>query len=183
MNNLNIRTATIDDANLLSVLSTVTFYEAYFEDDEQKDIAAYIVKTYHHEQLTGELKDENSTFLLAEANGKAIGFAKLRENSIPECLRGENTVELHRLYLMERFWRRGIGRSLVEKSLSVAKERGYHSLWLGTWAENIRAQKFYATLGFTRAGEFQYDYESKIAVNYVLVKEVGQTFEKGELPR
>jgi ribosomal protein S18 acetylase RimI-like enzyme len=173
MNNLSIRTATSDDANLLSVLSTVTFYEAYFEDDDQKDIAAYIVKTYRSEQLRSELEDENSTFLLAEIDEKAIGFAKLRENSMPECLKGENTVELHRLYLMERFQRRGIGRALIEKSLAFAREKGYRSLWLGTWAENVRAQKFYARLGFTKAGEFQYDYGSKIAVNYVLVKEVG----------
>jgi diamine N-acetyltransferase len=172
MNELNIRQANFEDANLLVVLASVTFYEAYFETDDQKDIANYIVRKYSLEQIETELADKNSTFFIVEINGKAVGFAKLRENSKPECLKDENSIELHRIYLIERVWRKGIGRDLIEKCLSEAKRNGYESMWLGTWEENVKAQKFYAKLGFTKVGEFQYDYESKIATNFILVKKV-----------
>ncbi len=168
--NLAIRKANLDDVNLISVLAGVTFYEAYFETDEQKDIADYIVENYSVEQIKSELIDENSIFFIAELDGKAIGFAKLRENSIPECLEGENTIELHRIYLVERVWRNGIGRTLVEKCLYESKKKGFDSMWLGTWNVNVKAQNFYKGLGFSHAGEYQYYYADKLTTNLVFKK-------------
>ncbi len=168
--NLSIRKANLDDAKLISVLGAVTFYEAYFETDEQKDIADYIAENYSIEKIISELKDENTTFFIPELAGKAVGFAKLRENSIPECLKGENTIELHRIYLLERVWRKGIGKILIEKCLDEAKQKGFDSMWLGTWEANKRARKFYESLGFEYVGEYQYYYADILTTNLVLKK-------------
>ena len=169
---INIRKADKKDAKLISALGVTTFYEAYFETDEPADIASYIAKTYNPKQIKSELADEASTFFITEIDGKAVGFAKLRENSVPECLEGENTIELHRIYLVERVWRKGIGRMLIEKCLEEARVNGYDSLWLGTWEQNIRAQRFYENLGFTKAGEYQYLYEDLPATNFVYKKDL-----------
>lgn len=169
--NLTIRKATLGDTSLLAILGAVTFYEAYFETDEQKDIADYIAETYSITQTKSELEDKNSTFFIAELDGKAVGFAKIREDSIPECLEGENTIELHRIYLIERVWRKGIGRALIEKCLSEAKQKGFDLMWLGTWEANVKAQKFYEKLGFMRVGEYQYYYADKLTTNLVLKKD------------
>jgi diamine N-acetyltransferase len=164
---INIRKADKKDAKLISALGVTTFYEAYFETDEPAHIAAYIARTYDPEQIENELNDKNSTFFIAEIEGKAVGFAKLRENSVPDCLAGDNTIELHRIYLVERVWRKGFGRKLIERCLSEAKTKGCDSLWLGTWEENVRAQKFYEQLGFTHVGEYKYLYEGLPATNFV----------------
>lgn len=165
--NLKIRKADERDAKLLAALGAVTFYEAYFETDDPHDIADYIAKTYSLDRIKSEIKDKNSTFYIAEVEGKAVGFAKLRENSKPDCLKDENTIELHRIYLVERFWRKGIGRKLINKCIIVAKQKGYESLWLGTWEANLKAQKFYKNLNFTEAGEHQYYYGDYLATNLV----------------
>lgn len=170
--NLNIRKAEISDANLLSVIASVTFYEAYFDTDEPDSIARYIVETYNSDQIKSELEDNNSTFFIPELESKAVGFAKLRENSIPECLQGENTIELQRIYLVERVWRKGFGRILMEKCLETAKQKGFESLWLGTWEENVKARKFYEKLGFAKVGEYQYFYGDYLATNFVLKKDL-----------
>lgn len=170
--NFEIRKADEKDAKLLAVLGAVTFYEAYFETDEPHDIADYITETYNLPQIESEIKDKNSHFFIAEVGGSAIGFAKLRENSKPDCLKDENTVELHRIYIVERFWRKGIGRKLVEKCLQIAKQKGYESLWLGTWEENIKAQKFYKKLNFVEAGKYRFYYGEHLTTNLVFKLEI-----------
>ena len=168
--NLTIRKTDKTDAKLLAVLGAVTFYEAYFETDEPHDIANYITETYDLAQIESEIEDTNSHFFIAEVNGSAVGFAKLRENSKPECLKDEHTIELHRIYIVERFWRKGIGRKLVDKCLQTAKQKGYKSLWLGTWDANTKAQEFYKKLNFTEAGEYQYYYGEHFTTNLVFKK-------------
>lgn len=166
--NLKIRKADPKDTKLLAVLGAVTFYEAYFETDDSCDIADYITETYSVEQIQSEIEDKNSHFFIAEIDEKAVGFAKLRENSKPDCLKDENTIELHRIYLVERVWRKGIGRELINECVRLAKQKGYESLWLGTWEANVKAQKFYKKLNFVKAGEYQYFYGEYLTTNLVL---------------
>ena len=165
--NLTIRQADSSDAELISVLAITTFYEAYLETDDPHELASYSFKTYNVEQIQSELEDENSAFYFAEIAGKPFGFAKLRENSRPECLKDENTCELHRIYILERVWRKGVGRSLIDHCLSVARQKGYESMWLGTWEENIRSHKFYKKLGFKKVGDYTFEYESEMITNFV----------------
>ena len=95
--NLSIRKADISDLKIICALGITTFYEAYCLQDDSKDLANYVLESFSIEQMSRELTDENSTFFIAEADGCAVGYAKLRENSPAECLKGENTVEIQRV--------------------------------------------------------------------------------------
>ena len=52
--------------------------------------------------------------------------------------------------------------------LDVAKIKGFDTLWLGVWSQNLLAQKFYEKLGFERIGEMKFEYGSNIETNFVL---------------
>ena len=107
--NLSIRKAGISDLKIICALGITTFYEAYCLQDDSKDLANYVLESFSIEQIERELTDENSTFFVAEVDACAVGYAKLRENSPAECLESENTIEIQRIYILEKMKGKSVG--------------------------------------------------------------------------
>ena len=166
--NLSIRQADISDTNIICALGATTFYEAYFEHDESSDLANYVLENFSQGQIKNELKDTNSTFFIAELNGKAVGYGKLRENSAVDCLKNENAVELHRIYILERAKGKGVGGKLLDRCFETARTKGYETIWLSVWEENSAALKFYERLGFVKVGEALFPYGNTVGTNFVM---------------
>ncbi len=166
--NVNIRQATTSDSNIISALGITTFYEAYYEQDESGNLADYVLKSFNLQQIRDEINDENSTFIIAESEGKAVGYAKLRENSPADCVKDENAIELQRIYILERARGKNVGKKLMEECYKIAREKCYQILWLGVWEENLKAQKFYQKLGFKKIGELEFPYGDVVGTNLVL---------------
>jgi len=169
---VKIRRAQLEDANLLAALAATTNYETYFETDEPEDLAKYIADYFNPQAMKVELQDKNSTFFLAEMNGKAVGYAKLRKGQPAECVKDENAVELHRIYVLEKMTRHGIGKILLQKCLDEAKSKGFNALWLGVFNLNVRAFEFYKRLGFEQVGETGFYYGEKRFTCFVMQKEL-----------
>lgn len=166
--NVKIRQAESDDAKLVSALATVTFYEAYFENDEANDLANYVLDSFEVEKIRAEIADPDFTFFLIYRNEKAVGYAKLRRNSPIDCVTDKNAVELQRIYILERVYGKGIGEILLAHCLKTAKESGFSTLWLGVWEQNKRAQRFYEKHGFVRVGSLNFPYGDSVGINFVL---------------
>ena len=119
--NIFIRQADISDIQIICALGVTTFYEAYCLQDDSRDLAKYVLESFSAAQIETELNDEDSTFFIAEADGCAVGYAKLRENAAAECLRGENTVEIQRIYILEKMKGKRIGDALMRKCFDEAR--------------------------------------------------------------
>ena len=169
---LEIRQATISDVQIISALGITTCYEAYFELDRSNDLAEYCVNFFSLEQITAEFEDANSKFLLAEFNGKAIGYVKLREGKKIECLRDKNAIEVQRIYLLEKMKGKNIGKALMEKCFEIGKEKGYETLWLGVWDKNVAAQKFYEKIGMKIVGTTDFSDGKNEFINLVFAKDI-----------
>jgi ribosomal protein S18 acetylase RimI-like enzyme len=165
---IKIRLATLVDINLLSALGATTFYEAYFEQDNSKNLAAYVIEAFNIQQMKNEIEDINSTFFVAELNGNAVGYAKLREGATTESVENERGIEINRIYILEKVQGKKVGLVLIQKCFETAIERGYEIIWLGVWEENIKAQKFYAKLGFEKVGKLFFEYGDEVGTNFVL---------------
>lgn len=172
MNALRIRQAKTPDIKIISALGITTCYEAYFELDPSRDLAEYCVEFFSLEQLTIEFEDANSTFLIAEFNGKAVGYAKLREGKKIECLKGVNAIEVQRIYLLEKVKGKNFGRALIEKCCEIGSEKGYKTLWLGVWDKNLLAQKFYEKIGMKNVGTTDFSDGKNEFINLVFAKEI-----------
>ena len=164
--------AAISDIQIISALGITTCYEAYFELDPSRDLAEYCVKWFSLEQLTIEFEDANSMFLIAESDGRAVGYAKLREGKKIECLKNVNAIEVQRIYLLEKMKGRNFGRALLEKCFEIGREKGYETLWLGVWDENIAAQKFYEKIGMKNIGTTDFSNGKNEFINLVFAKEL-----------
>ncbi len=167
---LRIRKATLTDLNLISVLAITTHYEAYFELDPSHDLADYCVRFFDLETVKSELENPSWTFLIAEYEGNAIGFAQLREGKKIECMEGKNAIEIQRIYVIEPMKGKKIGKALIEKCCEIGKEKGYETIWLGVWDENIEAQKFYEKIGMKNVGITDFSDGKNEFVNFVFAK-------------
>jgi len=149
---LIIRRASLDDTKNLIELGIRTFRDAFGPDNTSEDMEAYLASAFTPTQIASELADTTATFLLAYADEKLIGYAKLKVGKVPECVHGLKPVELERLYIEKGVIGKGYGAALMASCIEEARQRGYETLWLGVWKRNERAQNFYRKWGFSGVG-------------------------------
>lgn len=165
---ISIKQATADDAVLISALATTTFFEAYFVQDESANLAAYILDSFEPKKLRDEITGPDSRFFIVSVDGKAAGYAKTIDGSRIDAVIADKVIEIKRIYVVERFWGTGVGKTLLEYCISDARDRGFEQLWLGVWEENLRAQRFYAKFGFEPVGKVTFPYGDVCGTNLVL---------------
>ena len=153
---ITIRRGTLKDADLLSELGARTFSETFAADNTPEDLAAYIATSFNVAQQTDELEDHGSTFLIAEVDGRAAGYAMLREGEPEQGVESVNTIELVRLYVSRDWLGRGIGERLMSACVDEARQTGHETLWLGVWEHNGRAQACYRKWNVRAVGEHMF---------------------------
>jgi ribosomal protein S18 acetylase RimI-like enzyme len=147
-----IRAAVPADAALLSELSATSFHQAFDGSSKQENVDGYVEAAFNPAQLARELRDPRATFCLAEWKGQAVGYLKLYEGEVPDCVRDRQAIELARLYVRQEFLAQKIGAALMQKALDEAQRKGYTTIFLGVWQHNYRAQAFYHKWGFKKVG-------------------------------
>ena len=81
-----------------------------------------------------------------------MGYGMLRSGAAPEQVTGERPIELVRLYVSRDSLGSGVGAALMQACIDEAKRGGHHTLWLGVWEHNYRAQAFYRKWNFREVG-------------------------------
>ena len=153
MTEQTIRRATEADAALLAQLGARTFYDAFAAQNTPENMTAYLTKTFGTELQRAELADPQNSFLIAEDDGVAIGYAHLRTGKPPASVSDSEAIELVRLYVSASLQSAGVGGRLMDACLNEARQGGYQTIWLGVWQQNIRAQAFYKRWNFSIVGE------------------------------
>jgi predicted N-acetyltransferase YhbS len=153
--NLHLRTATTEDAETLAQIARQSFHEAFAEHpaNNPDDLKLYMNEAFSVETIRGELEDKDVVYFVAESETEAVGYAKLKCNSTEEGISGTNPIELCRIYSLDRYIGKGIGKALMLKCLDFAKDTGHDTIWLGVWEYNHKAQQFYTRFGFEKCGE------------------------------
>ncbi|MFN7947977.1 MAG: N-acetyltransferase [Blastocatellia bacterium] len=150
---ISIRRATPDDAAMLVELGTRTFYAAFRNACSAEDMQLYLSTWFTLEQVTNELHDQQSLFLIAEVAGAPAGYAKMQAGETPDCISDPQAIELSRLYVEQQHLGSGVGPALMQACLDEAGQRGHRTVYLGVWEDNHRAQAFYRKWGFEKVGE------------------------------
>jgi GNAT superfamily N-acetyltransferase len=153
---LRIRRGTVADAALLSELGARTFSETFAADNTPEDLAEYMATAFNVAQQTSELKDPASTFLIAEVDGRAAGYARLHVGEAEKGVEGGKPMELVRLYVSRKWLGHGVGAQLMRACIDAARQAGHETIWLGVWERNPRAQAFYRKWEFRPVGEHMF---------------------------
>lgn len=149
---LTIRRAKVDDAGLLAKLGARTFSETFADNNSAADMADYLSSAFNETRQATELADPHCAFQIAEVNGVAVGYALLRSGRAPDGVSNDKPIELVRLYVSREHLGRGVGAQLMEVCIREAGQLGYHTIWLGVWEHNHRAQAFYRKWNFREVG-------------------------------
>lgn len=149
---LTIRRADDGDANLLADLGRRTFYETFAPSNKAEDMDAYSGAAFAIDRIACELRQQATTFFIAETPTGAVGFAKLGASSPPPCVTGPSPVRLHKLYVSADAIGTGVGAALMRYGIDCATGTGYESMWFGVWEHNHRARAFYERWGFIPVG-------------------------------
>jgi ribosomal protein S18 acetylase RimI-like enzyme len=110
-------------------------------------------RAYTAEVFSAELADDDITYFVAEIGGQLVGYAKVKRNSREEGVTGDNPMELCRLYNLQEYIGKGVGRALILTCLKFAVENRHDAMWLGVWEDNTSAINFYRKFGFEKCGE------------------------------
>ena len=100
------------------------------------------------EQITTRLVDPHrvETALLAEIDGKIIGFAAVR--IVPCIFFAEPYAELTELFVEEPHRQQGAGRALVMHAEHLARQAGARQMLILTDFYNNTAQALYRSMGY-----------------------------------
>ena len=174
MTTINIRTASPEDAKLLTDLAYKTFWDAFAHHPKNApdDLAHYMRQAFNVEQIESELADGTNLFLIAEIEGEAAGYAKLTFGTIEPGVTAEKPVELGRLYSHQRYLGEGVGQRLMEECFAIAREKGCDAMWLGVWEYNPRAQRFYEKHGFQVVGSHVFQLGSDPQTDLLMQREI-----------
>ena len=169
---IRIRLATTEDAETLARVARKSFYDAFADHPKNApdDLKMYMDEAFAVETIAAELRDEDSVNFVAEIGGEIVGYAKLKKNSREEGTAGENPIELCRLYSLNEFIGKGVGKALMQHCLDFASENKHDFMWLGVWEYNYRAQDFYRKFGFEKCGEHVFQLGTDPQTDWILEK-------------
>jgi ribosomal protein S18 acetylase RimI-like enzyme len=141
------------DAEMLADLSRQTFYNTFAAQNTKEDMDKFMNEQFTKEALMKEVEDKENIFLLASAENEIAGYVKMREGKIRPEFGGLPSIEIARIYAVNKMIGKGVGSALMKKCIDIALEKNKQLIWLGVWKENVTAIDFYKRWGFEIFGE------------------------------
>ena len=150
---IEIRRATPEDADELSELGAVTFFDTFKGTCTDADMQGFIEEYFNRGQVLRELKNEDDFYFIVFLNKTPAGYIRIKEAvSDVEIVNRHRSIELKRLYVLKEYHSKKIGAALMKFALDFAVEKNYELIWLGVWEHNERAKMFYKKFGFQDSG-------------------------------
>lgn len=153
---LSVKKCVLKDLHELIEISRSTFITAFKKDNNTDDFNAYMNSAFSKERIRSELINPDSTFYFIFLEKELVGYLKLNENNAQSEQFDEPSIELERLYVLNEFQGKQIGKHALLRVLEIAKNKGLRFLWLGVWEHNQDAIRFYKRYGFKRFGSHPY---------------------------
>jgi len=169
---VKIKVATIQDAATLARLGKKTFLQTYASHNTKENMDLYIKRSFSKKILMEELADIANFYLLADLDGKAVGYAKLRENKTPFHDKKIEAVELERIYVLEEHKGHHIGSDLMQQCLNFARIRHYKVMWLGVWEQNPEAVAFYQKWQFQTFGSQNFELGDDTQTDFLMKRDL-----------
>lgn len=167
-----VRHANVSDAGLLAELGARTFSDTFAFSSKPEDMASYLATSFSLARQTEELLDAHSLNFVAEIDNEAVGYAQLHTGNTPEYVTGAMPIELVRFYVVQNWHGRGVSGALMRTCIDEARKAGYHTMWLGVWEHNGRAQAFYRKWGFEKFGEHIFQLGSDPQTDIVMARDL-----------
>ena len=138
----------MNDIGQLQKIGRQTFFETFSDKNTNENMTKYLDEGFSMEKLKIEIENENSVFYFAAIDKQVIGYLKLNFGESQTEIRGNQMMEIERIYVLKNFYGKKVGQMLFDKAIQIAREKDSDYVWLGVWEENPRAINFYRKNGF-----------------------------------
>ena len=157
---MEIRKIDSADAEILSQLSKAIYKEYYLHLWHPGGANWYQEeKAYKVDQLKTELDDSNNLHFIVYENDEPQGFLKIRINAVLKGFEDMNSLEIERIYLHKKIAGKGVGRQLMLRSETIAKEHKKQMIFLKAMDSSADAIAFYQKMGYTICGTYVLPFE------------------------
>lgn len=147
---IRYRAAAPADAPALAAVGRASFTETFGHLYRPADLDHFLDRVFGP-ALACELADPGCRVRLALDDGAIVGFAKLAAAGLPSPARPDD-LELKQLYVLRPWQGGGAAAALMDWAIACARADGAPRLLLSVYADNLRAQRFYARRGFREVG-------------------------------
>ena len=169
--NVLTRKAVLSDSKKLSVLYKTVYIQTYGLEGVSDEFANFITEQFSTARLEKIIRDQPDNIIVAEYKGNLVGVVEIEFNKA--CpVGGIVGPELNKLYVLERFCGRGIGRPLMQAAEELVASKGIEEMWLWVLATNERAIRFYEKQQYKWIGNASFQMEANSYENKVMRKKL-----------
>ncbi len=167
---INIKKCTREDLRKLQEISYETFNETFKHQNSPENMNAYLEKAFNLKQLEEELSNRYSQFFFVYFHNEVAGYLKVNSGDAQSEEMGEESLEIERIYIKNKFQKNGLGKYLLNKAMEVAVERNKKKIWLGVWEKNENAIAFYKNMGFVQIGSHSFYMGDEEQMDFIMTK-------------
>lgn len=133
---VKITMCTRDDLQILQEISIETFNDTFNDQNSPENMKDYLKRAFNFEQLETELFNISSKFFFVYFNNEVAGYLKVNTDNAQSEEMGDESLEIERIYIKNKFQKHGLGKYLLNKAVEIAKEDNKKKIWFGVWEQN-----------------------------------------------
>ncbi len=150
-----MRLAIVRDIARIQMIAKETWHVTYARSIPE-DIQDHLLNLlYSTEGLKDSFQQENSRFLIAEIDDKAVGFAQF-------SLRPDGEAQLSRIYVLPKYHGQGGGELLLKNGLEWLRKKKVERLRVIVSEDNRIARGFYESKGFKWLRDFEDEFRDEV---------------------
>lgn len=139
---ISINIATETDIDKIRELAKTSWNSAYAKIISQEQIDYMLGEMYSRAEILAQMKNPNYHYFLINFNEISAGFIGFENHYEPE------TTKLHRIYLLDEFKGKGLGKYALSFLKEKVRKIDDHRIILNVNKENS-AKKMYESQGFS----------------------------------
>jgi ribosomal protein S18 acetylase RimI-like enzyme len=154
LDRIDIRTADVSHAAAIAAIGEKSFHDAFMPFfNRYEDLLDYLGHTYDIQKIANSIIKSNNVFFVALYNKRAVGFAKVKKQSLNKQISDSKQMELQKIYVLKAYHGAGIAQALLHSIVQLSKEIQPDCIWLDVAQRNERAIHFYEKNGFEKCGK------------------------------
>jgi len=158
------------DLQLLQEISIETFNDTFKDQNSAANMKAYLDSAFNLKQLEKELSTISSNFFFIYYNEEPAGYLKININDAQSEKMGDESLEIERIYIRNKFQGKGLGKYLINKAIELAIEQNKKLIWLGVWEKNENAIGFYKKFGLVQTGAHSFYMGDEEQIDIIMSK-------------
>ena len=167
---INIKKCTLEDSRKLQEIGYETFKETFEHQNSSENMNAYLERAFNLKQIEKEISNLSSQFFFVYFNDEVAGYLKINTNDAQSEEMGDESLEIERIYIKNKFQKHGLGKYLLNKAIEIAMVSKKKKIWLGVWEKNENAIAFYKKMGFVQTGAHSFYMGDEEQIDFIMTK-------------